>query len=489
MDTLHLHCTLRVDTLLIASLTTTMRRPPTHHPNFRRALTPRTTPRPRSRTPNNNSNSNPYGPSTSSRPNRSNEPRPGRTLSFQHPTPRGGRNLYEEFRGPPRGGPGRGRMMEDRSRSPIDYDDGIGGTRSRHGEEYSGRTVRYDEGRGRGGRHTARGRYDNSPRMARSGRGLWVEDRDRRNSGRGHRRRNDGFGSHGGSGPRPGRGMGDREIFDNGGSGNRPSIPQRSSFVASPVPVVEPTMNQRFSPLKNPIPTPTPWTPTTNQSTPSVSTPWISKDVPRHTPPSSGVRTNMTPDRPPVEEDWNYRQNPPYRLKDPRRTEISPIPPVVPPRDPILRSPLPRSVDPRPYGTPNRKTPSSRITPPIQPNSTNDLLHSDPSTNTDIHPHPISEHTNHAPIIKEKVPEPPPPTASPSNLALAMTRYSDLTATMEFQYAKYLQLTMEHEIRQVNVEVLKELPIGREAFQDELDSFERSCERSCEQPSSAVLGA
>jgi hypothetical protein len=64
---------------------------------------------------------------------------------------------------------------------------------------------------------------------------------------------------------------------------------------------------------------------------------------------------------------------------------------------------------------------------------------------------------------------PSPPPGPPSALALARARLSDLNETMEFHYARHLQITKEHEIIKVKVETLKQLSIGMEAFQDDLD--------------------
>jgi len=66
---------------------------------------------------------------------------------------------------------------------------------------------------------------------------------------------------------------------------------------------------------------------------------------------------------------------------------------------------------------------------------------------------------------------PSPPPAPPSALALARARLSDLNETMEFHYARHLQITKEHEIIQAKVETLKQLPIGVEAFQDDLSGI------------------
>lgn len=64
-----------------------------------------------------------------------------------------------------------------------------------------------------------------------------------------------------------------------------------------------------------------------------------------------------------------------------------------------------------------------------------------------------------------------PPTAPPSALALAMARLTDLTAQMEFQYAKHLQLSREHEIIKIKLSVLQGLPVGTDAFRDDLQKL------------------
>jgi hypothetical protein len=64
---------------------------------------------------------------------------------------------------------------------------------------------------------------------------------------------------------------------------------------------------------------------------------------------------------------------------------------------------------------------------------------------------------------------PSPPAAPPSNLAVEIARLTDLTAQMEFQYAKHLQCSIEHEIIKSKIATLKELPIGIDAFREDLD--------------------
>jgi len=64
-----------------------------------------------------------------------------------------------------------------------------------------------------------------------------------------------------------------------------------------------------------------------------------------------------------------------------------------------------------------------------------------------------------------------PPAAPPSALALAMARLTDLTAQMEFQYAKHLQLSREHEIVKTKLTVLQGLPVGIDAFREDLQKL------------------
>jgi hypothetical protein len=64
---------------------------------------------------------------------------------------------------------------------------------------------------------------------------------------------------------------------------------------------------------------------------------------------------------------------------------------------------------------------------------------------------------------------PSPPPAPPSNLAVEIARLTDLTAQMEFQYAKHLQCSIDHEIIKTKIATLKELPIGIDAFREDLD--------------------
>ena len=66
---------------------------------------------------------------------------------------------------------------------------------------------------------------------------------------------------------------------------------------------------------------------------------------------------------------------------------------------------------------------------------------------------------------------PSPPAAPPSGLALAQARLSHLTAQMEFQYAKHLQLSTEHDIIKAKISTLKDLPVGMDAFREDLEKL------------------
>lgn len=67
---------------------------------------------------------------------------------------------------------------------------------------------------------------------------------------------------------------------------------------------------------------------------------------------------------------------------------------------------------------------------------------------------------------------PSPPPGKPSGLSVAMARLSDLTAQMEYQYAKHIQLTREHEMIKAQISLLQELPQGFDAFKEDLEKLE-----------------
>ena len=66
---------------------------------------------------------------------------------------------------------------------------------------------------------------------------------------------------------------------------------------------------------------------------------------------------------------------------------------------------------------------------------------------------------------------PSPPPGKPSALALARARLEDLTAQMEFQYAKHVQISKEHDIVKAKLTVLKTLPVGIDALKEDLEKL------------------
>jgi hypothetical protein len=51
---------------------------------------------------------------------------------------------------------------------------------------------------------------------------------------------------------------------------------------------------------------------------------------------------------------------------------------------------------------------------------------------------------------------------------VALTRLADLESQLDFALAKHTQLARQRELLEVQAEHLKTLPVGFEAFQDEL---------------------
>lgn len=74
---------------------------------------------------------------------------------------------------------------------------------------------------------------------------------------------------------------------------------------------------------------------------------------------------------------------------------------------------------------------------------------------------------------KEKGPRPisPPPPGKPSGVVMALARLADLEAQMEYAYVKHMQLVKRQKELQQQAKVLETLPVGIEAFKEELDSL------------------
>lgn len=66
-------------------------------------------------------------------------------------------------------------------------------------------------------------------------------------------------------------------------------------------------------------------------------------------------------------------------------------------------------------------------------------------------------------------PSPPPSPSPPSGVFVATTRLVELQSQMEFSYAKYLKLLLEHEQLKAQYQVLETLPVGLDAIKDELE--------------------
>ncbi len=67
---------------------------------------------------------------------------------------------------------------------------------------------------------------------------------------------------------------------------------------------------------------------------------------------------------------------------------------------------------------------------------------------------------------------PSPPPGDPSKLAVALAGLADLTARIEFQYARHLLMGKEHRIIKAKIETLKNLPVGIEAVREDLKQME-----------------
>ena len=68
-------------------------------------------------------------------------------------------------------------------------------------------------------------------------------------------------------------------------------------------------------------------------------------------------------------------------------------------------------------------------------------------------------------------PSPPPEPTEPSAFTVALTRMVDLESQLDFVYAKHLQLIRQTELLTAQIDTLRDLPVGREAFQEDLDKL------------------
>lgn len=56
-------------------------------------------------------------------------------------------------------------------------------------------------------------------------------------------------------------------------------------------------------------------------------------------------------------------------------------------------------------------------------------------------------------------------------MTVALTRLADLEAQVEFEYAKYIMLAKRHKVLLAQYDHLEGLPVGVEAFEDELKAL------------------
>jgi hypothetical protein len=71
--------------------------------------------------------------------------------------------------------------------------------------------------------------------------------------------------------------------------------------------------------------------------------------------------------------------------------------------------------------------------------------------------------------VRKRVQTPPP--REPSSYVVSLTRLADLEAQLDYTYAKHMRLVQQGQILRSRSNLLESLPVGIEAFQDELDAF------------------
>ena len=81
---------------------------------------------------------------------------------------------------------------------------------------------------------------------------------------------------------------------------------------------------------------------------------------------------------------------------------------------------------------------------------------------------PEPEITKEADVVP---PSPPPDPTEPSAFTVALTRMVELESQLDFVYAKHLYLIRQTELLTAQIDTLRDLPVGREAFQEDLDKL------------------
>lgn len=107
--------------------------------------------------------------------------------------------------------------------------------------------------------------------------------------------------------------------------------------------------------------------------------------------------------------------------------------------------------------------PISDVWPPSNDSKELDIMQNKPSTPTPT-PTPAEE----VAVAVETPKSPPSPVGPPSGLMLELTRLADLESQLDFALAKHAQLVRQRELLEVQTEHLKTLPVGVDAFQEEL---------------------
>jgi hypothetical protein len=69
------------------------------------------------------------------------------------------------------------------------------------------------------------------------------------------------------------------------------------------------------------------------------------------------------------------------------------------------------------------------------------------------------------------VPSPAPEPAEASGLIVALTRLVDMEEELDFAYARHMQLMAKQKTLRAAYEHLEQLPVGLEAFEDDLKDF------------------
>jgi hypothetical protein len=73
---------------------------------------------------------------------------------------------------------------------------------------------------------------------------------------------------------------------------------------------------------------------------------------------------------------------------------------------------------------------------------------------------------------------PPPEPSPPSALVVALSRLVEAESQMDYAFAKHLQLIRKRKLLRAEIDRLEKLPVGADAFKDDLDKFIADLEES-----------